>query len=577
VKGLPFCAPDPTARVYRITPALVEAAEDIAKGRVYGLEELLSYARSGAGRFLAADRMLVERAGDGWLLKAATAYEEALRAEPEFVDATRARMNLAIAYRAMGFAPELRLLSVRQNAASPFAHALFGEVLLFEGRRSEANEAFVAAAKGGGIAACLAARGLAEIALLEGALERASAGIAGLIDLCPDAVLEDPDTERLRAVLRAKGGDVEAAIARLEFLEDAIHPSERGRFLLTLAGVAEDAGQLDRARRAYERLARGEFGSALERRGTVGLARLDAAQGRLVQGLHRLDTLSPDGRGSARQGLMAGVSAEVLKDGQAAEAVAIVHSEQVDPEALAADQQILLARRYRELGFPDHGARLLLALKRSRTPEEQPVELWSEIGENSLVRGDASSALGAADEWRGRAGENPGELALRMRALAELGAAPGLVDQVAASLEKLDPVAAARVRIELARRDLRNDPARARALTDPVVAAPVRGKLAEGEAAAALWIHAEASERLGDDGKAIDSFRALVQEHPQSAQAAPGGYRLARVAARKGDHATAAIGYDAAEKAGDPLIRRVAVAARTFDELVRPLAREEKP
>jgi tetratricopeptide (TPR) repeat protein len=575
VKGLPFCAPDPDAQVYA-EPELAQAAADLTRGRIHGLEELFRDG-TGARRFLAADRLLVAHAADGWLLRAANAYIEALRAEPDFGDATRARVNLALVYRAMGFTPEVLQLAVRDNPGAPVARALLGEMLLAEGRREEGQEALMKAADAGGLAACLAARGLVELALLENDRERASTGLGALPRLCPPPLATDPETERLQAMLRARSGDADAALARVEWLEKVVHPSERGLFVETIGEVAERAGHPDRARRAYERLVGGEFGGHLQRRGTVGLARLDAEAGQLGVGLRRLGELGPDGNGSARREVMTDVSAEVLKEGGASDAVALLHSEQIDPQALAADQQVLLARRYRELGFPEHGSNLLLQLRRSRPPAELPADFWSELGENALARGDASAGVGAADDWRAQSGESAGELALRMRALARLGAAAALVDQTGASLDQRDPVAAAQVRIDLARAELGRDPGRARALTTPAIAPAVLAKLPESEAAAALWIHAQACERSGDGAAAIASFRLLVQSYPKSPPPGGGGYRLARLAAQSGDTASAALGYAAAEEGGDPLTKRVAVAARTFDEIVGPLAMEKKP
>lgn len=576
VKGLPFCAPDPESPLYA-DPELAQAASDLTRGRIHGLDEVLRTESGGARRFLGADRLLVEHAGDGWLLSAAKAYEEALRAEPDYGDATRARVNLALVYRAMGFAPEVRQLAVRNTAAAPVARALLGELLIAEGRRTEGQDSLLQAADAGGLAACLAARGLVELALLEGDGQRASTGLAGLPRLCPDAVVSDPETERLQAILRARGGDSEAAIARLDWLEKMVHPSERGRFIETIAEVAEGAGQKDRARRAYDRLAGGEFGASFQRLGTVGLARLDADSGQLAAGLRRLDELDPDGNGEARREVMAGVSGEVLKEGGASDAVALLYSENVDPQSLSAEQQILLARRYRELGFPEYGSRLLLQLRRSRPPAELPVDLWAELGENALAHGDGNAGVGAADDWRARSGENGGELGLRMRALAQLGAAAALVDQAGASLDKLDPTGAAKVRVDLARRDLGRDPARARALAAPAVAPEVLAKLSPSDAAAALWVHAQACERSGDATAAVASFKLLVETAPKSPAAGSAGYRLARLAAQTGDSASAALGYGAAEKGGDPLTKRVAVASRTFDEIVGPLAMERTP
>src|SRR5690606_34505054 len=101
-----------------------------------------------------------------------------------------------------------------------------------------------------------------------------------------------------------------------------------------------------------------------------------------------------------------------------------------------------------------------------------------------------------------------GALALRLRALAQLGAEPVKIDETAAALEKLDPVAAASLRVDLARGKLASDPARAQALTAPAVAPALRVKLPADRAAEALWIHADASERIGDDAAAIAGFRA---------------------------------------------------------------------
>lgn len=576
IQGMPFCAPDPEAAVYRSDSELATVAAGLGRGRVEAVKRLLGSGESGARRYLAADRILVERAAEGWLLPAAEAYESALRTEPSFVDAERARLNLALAYWAIGFVPELRQLAARDNSASPLADALLVDLLLRDGPKPEAEERLARARKAGGLAACLGARAQGLAAILAADPATASAALDAMRQSCSSELFDDPASEHLRAALRAQSGDLEAAIARIEWLEREVLPRERAAMVLSVAVLSERAGQPDRARRAYERLAGGEFGSAEQRRGTVALARLDAEQGRLTDGLARLGKLSPDGYGEERRGLMAGVSTEVLQAGHAASAVALMHAENIDPETLTFEQQILLARRYREIGFPEHGARLLLRLHRSRPEAEQPVTLAAEIGENALARSDAGTALAAADAWRARAGDDPGALSLRLRALSQLGSDAATIDQAAAALEKVDPVSAARIRVELARAKLATDPTRARDLAALAVAPAIRVKLPAADAAAALWIHADASERLGDDAAAIAGFRAYVEEHSETPAAAAAGYRLARVATRRGDPKAAEIGYAAAER-GDPLTRRVATVVRNFDQLVRPLLIEEKP
>lgn len=354
VAGVPFCAPDPGAPPYATRRELAALASALAGDTAPASLPDAPDDDEPAALYLAADRELVARARSGRLLPAIDLYRRALRRAPRFFDAPRARLNVALTYRTLGFDAELQ--SVAREAAGdptrPLLDALVGDVARERGAVDRARDAY-ARADTNGVAACLATRGRAALALDTDPPASAADDVARLPDLCPPALLADPETMLVQARQQLAAGDAHRSLTMLEAIRQAPGAGQEGAVVDGIAAAADAAGDTTRARAAYADLASGRFGGRFATRGTIGLARLDAAAGDVQGGFRRLGALAPDTAAPQRQRFAQDALSRALAHADHADAVAIVADQGIAPAALSTDDQILLARSYRVVGLGD--------------------------------------------------------------------------------------------------------------------------------------------------------------------------------------------------------------------------------
>ena len=572
-RGVPFCAPDPQAPAYAAETEFAAMARALARPGAMA-PELPRGLAGPALLYLAADRELVMRAPELRLLPAVEAYRDALRQAGGFADAARARMNIALAFYAMGFEAELRSAAAMcaGDPGAPLILALQGDLATERRALERAREHYRQAAGAGGIGPCLAARGRATLAL---ETDRDPAQEIALVgELCPAEILADPETELVRARARAWGGDAAGARRVLETLRGALPRNRQGRIVAALAAAAEAAGDLGAARRAYEELAAGGHGAVAAGRAGARLALLDGLAGDTAAGLRRLERLAPGEPGEAasvRRTLIAHAATRALEQGDPAAAVALVHEQGIDPALLGVEERALLARAYREVGLLDEAARLV-----TRAPtaagERASDALWAEQGAILLARGDAVAALAVAGDWLRLGGEaQPAALALRARALAALGDGEGARAAVAQASGSADAAAVRALRLDVGEALAVHEPAVALALLREGLASP--GPELPAAAAARAWRRlALAAEAAGERSAALEAYGTLQARYPAEPATADAAYHAARLADGARAGGSGAGRYDLAARSGDPLARRVATAARDYEQVLAPLA-----
>ena len=568
VSGVAFCAPDPAAVPYAADQALAGVATALAAGAP---RPPAPPAGNGpAPLYLAADCEFVMRAPSRRLLPVIDIYRRALRRFPAFFDAPRARLNIALAYRAMGFAAELRgaAAAAVHDPGAPLAQALVGDLALEQGATERAREAYERAGAGGGVGACLAARGRA--ALATDALSAASA-LSVLANLCPASLLADPDTDRLRGRARLGAGDAAGAFAILSGVRDALGPAAEAGLLGEMAAAAEAAGDREAARRIYEEITRGSYGARASGLATVGLARLDAAAGTIATGLQRLAGLGVGQAEGARRAFVLQAVTEALHRGADQDAVVLMHEHGIPPAALVADDQIRLARSYRGVGLVAEAEHLLAQLQRA-LGATVPDALREERAAGALARGDASATLVVADEWlrvRGVAAP-PAARLWRARALAALGETTAALALAEPALGALDAATARDLRVEFAELVRARDPVAAGRLARAALATERLPELPPARAAAALRMLADGAAAAGDDATALEAFSRLAARYGDQPGASGAAYHVARLTAgaRGGPGAVAA--YGEVTRSADPVERRLATASLAYEVIVRP-------
>lgn len=488
---------------------------------------------------------------------------------------------MALVYRTLGFTAELQSIAV-EGADEPgraLYEALVGDLALEQGSVERAVAAYARADRGGGVGPCLAARGRAAVALAAGSPHGAAVELAQLPTLCPREILSDPETLRCQARERLAAGDAAGARSALERLRGAFGVAGEGALLEDLGQAAEASGDLAAARREYTALASGRFGARLASRGTLALARLDAAAGDVAAGFRRLQTLAPETAAVERRRMAGDALVNALRRGAHQDAVAIMAEHGVAPASLAPEDQILVARSYRALGLADE-ADALLRRMRDALGASAPDALWDERGSAALAAGAPAQALAAADDWlrtRGTAA-SPAARALRARALAALGQSAAATDEAAQAAAVLGGAEARALRLDVAERLRTVDAAAAARLVREGLADASLPAL-EPRAAAAAWrTLAEASEASGDDAAALAAYTTLTARYGDQPSAAGAAYRVARLTAGTHGGAAAAAAYGEVARSRDTVERRVGTAAQAYEAIVRPFeGRREEP
>ncbi len=579
IGAVAFCAPDPEALAYATHADLAALARALAAAADPAtLPQAIPGDEPGA-LYLAADRELVVRAAGGRLLPAIDLYRRALRRAPKFFDAPRARLNVALAYRVLGFDAELQ--SVAQEAAKdatrPIIDAVIGDLARERDAGEPARDAYARAMGGDALAVCLATRGRAALVLASDPPGNASAHVARLPELCPPEILADAETIRVQARQQLADGQPRRGLAMLEALRGAPEVPANGLVLADIAAAAAAAGDDATARARWTELASGHFGARLATRATLGLAQLDVASGDDSAGFRRLDMLGSAKASDERRRLANDALVRALRRGADAEAVAIVAEQSLAPALLASDDQIALARSYRAVGLASEADALLRALA-AQLGKDAPDALWHERGRGALTT-NPPQALAVADEWlRTRGAAAPADAtALRARALAALGQATAAAQSVDAAVA-LDPAAARTLRLDVAVRLQTKDPGVALRLARAALGGDDRSpRLAAPDAAAALRVVAESAEATGEAAAALAAYRELADRYADQPAAEGAQYRLARLGAGDGG-AAARAGYAEVARSRDALERRVATAAEAYEAIVKPFEnRREAP
>ena len=562
--GVPFCAPDAASGAYASDPAAAVIAQALASpGREPPAVRL---PRDHPARlYLEADAIFLARAGAAKLLPAVRAYQAALRRDPDFADAVRARLNVALAYRAMGFAAELRAAAAaaERPAEAALLHALAGDAALEVGAREQAETAYAAAAAAGGIGVCLAARGRLALAFEGHAEPRDGAALAELPTVCPPEVLSDPETELLLARAKLAAGDAGGAAALVAGMRERVAPPSRARVIITTAAAAELAGRTDEARRAYEELAGGAYGARAAQSAQARLALLDAAGGDLEGGLERLGRLDAPDVAAARQTLVAEALDGALDAKASSEAIALVQEAGVAVHDLSPAAQLHLARSYRLLGLHDEAAAVLDA-----AGPALGAEYWEESGRLAEARAGWPGALALAERWLAARPDDPPARAARARALAGAGRPRDAIAELARAAVRLDPVAVRDLRIEIATLLRGHDLPTALGLLEEAEAARGLPALPDARAAALLWSLGDAAEAAGEPAVARDAFATLARRHPEAPEATLAAYRAARLVAALEGRTEAITVLEDAPASADALAARAAKAAREYEAIM---------
>jgi len=568
VSGLAFCAADPKAPPYIGDHTITALVGALARGKLPEPEDTPPVVTP-ALLFLQADVAFMTRAPEGKLLPVIDAYRRALRQHPEFPEAWRARLNIALAYRALEFRAESRTLA-GEAAVDPTAglvRGLVGDLAFVTGDPAAATEAYRKAADVGGLGACFASRGRARLALAQNDAATAAHEVAGLGSLCPTDLANDPETQWVRGRLAFAQGDLTTAKKMLGDAAAGLGKLDRGAVLIDLGAVAEAANDPKDARKGYEQLLDGAYGARAARQATVRLAILDGVGGDVDAGLKRLSRLTPEAGDAARRALVMQTARSALARGAAAEAIAALHEAHLDAAALPLADQLVMADAYRGIGLTGEAERVLAAAQANAGPNGSDA-LFAARGTLALERRDPALALAVVDEWIRVRGRTAGALGLKARAAALSGDAMGAHAAVAAAVIE-DPTLARTLALDVAELLRERSPAAALVLAREALEPGPTPELPAARAATGLAMVGALAEAAGDDDTALAAFTTLTARYGKEPIAADAAYRAARLAARRvpGDAGTA---FDEAAKSKDALARRVAGAARDYEAIVKP-------
>jgi tetratricopeptide (TPR) repeat protein len=569
IAGLTFCAADPKAAPYVGDHTVTAMVGALGRGKLPEPEDKPALVTP-ALPFLEADVLFMARAPEGKLLPVVDAYRRALRLHPDFPEAWRARLNIALAYRAMEFLTEIKT-TAGEAAVDPTAglvRGLAGDLAFVIGKLPEAVEQYRRAVDAGGAGPCLAARGRARLALAQNDAEGAAREIAGLDTQCPVDLLTDPETVWVRARLALAQRDLATARTRLGEIQSALGKQDQGAVIADLGAVAEAAGDPKAARKSYERLVTGAYGARAARQATVRLAILDGVDGDVTAGLKRLERLTPEASDPARRALVMQAARSALARGQVAEAIATLHEAHVDPALLGPAEQLLIAQAYRSIGLLGETERLL-AVAQANAGANPSDALFAERGALAVDRRDGPQAQAVADEWIRARGRNGGALALRARAAAVAGDGIGAHAAVAAAVIE-DPSLSRTLALDVAEALREREPTAALVLAREALEPGPTPELPPVRAAAGLALIGTLAEAAGDDDTALAAFTTLTARYGQEPVAADAAYRAARLATRRAPSGAPAA-FDEATRSKDALARRVAGAARDYEAIVRPL------
>jgi tetratricopeptide (TPR) repeat protein len=557
---------------------------------------------SPAERYLAADLAYLRAAsGDGDLLAARQAYEQALRAAPDFPDAPRGALMLGLTNLALGFGPEagaaFRRLVERhpESPLVPLARVGGAAALRLMHRPEQALRAIEAVlpAATGGVLCEARVEQAADASALGRATEAADA-LRSAVALCPELlarrgllrayaqVLADggarTEARRLLAGPHpALGVEEEARLGLLAgtlALADGDEAEARARWRAVASGGATPPAEraeaetrlaeLDATRdpaaaaAALTRLAEATAAVPVRLEALLAAARASAAAGRADEALALIDRashLGPDGAAkaaAARSALVSRWLHDADARGDAAGVVSLYATYATTIEAQAsAEDRLVIARALAALGLHASARRVLEGIH-DRTPE-----VTAALAEEALAAGDLAAAGAAAASIGSDA--DPAIVARARRVAVRVALAAGDADVAAAALPPDDPLLRAEVAEALLARP--EGAARARAVLAPALAdgaAPPAVLLAAGDAAAAA----------GDWAAAADAYgRALDAETtgPMRVRAAAG---LARTALARGDGGGAAAALARIGSLDD------AVVGRAVTAVARALAHE---
>ncbi len=589
VNGAPFVWPVLDADAYADAGPFREA---VAAWRQQGRRPARSLppAHSPGALYLAADFAYLDAAaGAGDWLAAATAIERALREAPEFPDAARSRFLLGEANLQLGFGPEAGAAFadlLRLNPDSPFAgDARVGQAaaLRLRHRDADARRALgPVLAHAHGPLLCRARREDVVEARAAATPADAVAAYRGLVAVCPDT-LDDPVARAEYAEVLAAVGDVTSARALLA----AAPPPGDARLDVVAGRLAADAGDVEGARTAYERVLGKRASDAVVTEAKMRLALLAAAgdpgrataslldlagdsrspavraallgsaadtaarAGRFEEALALLEraaTLGPDGVAQARGRRPEILGRWVVALGDDPAAVSTVYAAYATEihESAATEDALTIARALGRLGLHPSAARLLgLVAERSTSPD-----LEVTLAEERLAAGDVDGARTSMS--RLLATQLPAELVPRARAVAAR-AAVAAGDLKTAS-ELASGTMDARLWGDVGHALLAGGNAAAACdLVAPAVVyaeAPAGALLVAGDAAAAKGGWDAAGEAYGRAFRAGSGAERL--------QAAAG---LARAAVMRGDRVAARTALASTSGVDDAFVRRAAGAA----------------
>jgi hypothetical protein len=571
--GIAICVADPKAAPYAGDHTITAMVGALARGKLPEPEDAPAVVTP-ASTFLEADVLFATRAPEGKLLPVVDAYRRALRTHPDFPEAWRARLNIALAYRAMEFATELRT-TAGEAAVDPTAglvRGLAGDLSFVTGKTPLAAEDYRRAADIGGLGACLAARGRARLALADDNATTAAAELAALGSLCPPELATDPETTWVRARLALAQHDLVAARTLLDEAKKGLGKLDRGAVIADLGAVAEAGNDAKAARKSYEGLLRGDYGARAARQATVRLAILDGVGGDVNAGLKRLERLTPEASDPARRALVMQSARSALARGAVGDAIATLHDAHVDPTALDLEDQLLMADAYRGIGLLGEAERVLTAAQ-ANAGASPPDALFAARGALALDRRDSGIGLAIADEWIRTRGRTGGALALKARSAALGGDAIGARAAVAAAIIEDDKLSRA-LPLEVAEMLRERDPKIALVLAHEALEPGPAPELPADRTAAGLAMVGTLAEQAGDDDTALAAFTTLTARYGKEPVAADAAYRAARLAAKRLPGGDAAA-FEEAAKSKDALARRVAGAARDYETIVKPFAKRD--
>ncbi len=573
--GVAICVADPKAASYAGDHTITAMVGALARGKLPEPEDTPPVVTP-ASTFLAADVLFATRAPEGKFLPVVDAYRRALRTHPDFPEAWRARLNIALAYRAMEFLTELRTTAgaAAVDPTGGLVRGLAGDLAFVTGRMQTATADYARAADMGGLGACLAARGRARLALAENNAASAAAEVAALGSLCPPELATDPETVWVRGRLALAQDDLAAAKTLLGEAHDGIGRSDKGAVIADLGAVAEAANDVTAARKQYGRLVGGAFGPRAARRGTVRLAILDGAGGDVNAGLKRLERLTPEASDPARRTLVMQAVRAALARGAVGDALASLNEAHLDPVTLELDDQLAVAEAYRGIGLYGEAEHVLTAAA-AAAGAAPPDGLFAARGALALDRRDGAAALAVADDWIRARGRTGGALALRARAAALAGDADGAQAAVAAAVME-DASLTRTLPLEVAEALRARAPKVALVLAHEALEPGPASELPPARAAAGLALVGSLAEAQGDDDTALAAFTTLTARYGKEPVAADAAYRAARIAARRVPGGDAAA-FDEAARSKDALARRVAGAAREYEAIVKPLSGTREP